>query len=168
MIRICMVGTGYVGLVSGACMADFGNVVTCVDINRERIEKLERGEIPFYEPGLDRLVLKNVREGRLLFSTSLAEFARGDDVDAAVAESLAGQLRYLSGDLEDPSLYERLKQAIDALGTDAGVLFYLAIPPGLAPAGRHVLPGKAGRLRPAGDQSQRGAGKEERRLKSRD
>lgn len=100
MIRICMVGTGYVGLVSGACMADFGNVVTCVDINKERIEKLERGEIPFYEPGLDRLVLKNVREGRLLFSTSLAEGLRDAEVvfiavQTPMSESGEADLQYV-------------------------------------------------------------------------
>lgn len=75
-----MVGTGYVGLVSGACMADFGHRVTCVDINQERIDGLLKGIIPFYEPGLDRLVLKNVEEERLAFTTSLAEGMRGADV----------------------------------------------------------------------------------------
>lgn len=80
MIRICMVGTGYVGLVSGACMADFGHHVTCVDINKERIEGLIEGKIPFYEPGLDRMVLKNVDEGRLFFTTSLAEGMKEADI----------------------------------------------------------------------------------------
>ena len=80
MIRICMVGTGYVGLVSGACMADFGHHVTCVDINADRIAALEKGEIPFYEPGLDRLVLKNVDEGRLAFTTDLAAGMQRADV----------------------------------------------------------------------------------------
>jgi UDPglucose 6-dehydrogenase len=85
MIRICMVGTGYVGLVSGACMADFGHNVWCVDINQERIEKLRRGVIPFYEPGLDGLVAKNVQAGRLAFTTSLAEaMAKSDVVFIAV------------------------------------------------------------------------------------
>jgi UDPglucose 6-dehydrogenase len=80
MIRICMVGTGYVGLVSGACMADFGHKVSCVDINEERIEGLRKGVIPFYEPGLDRMVLKNVEEKRLTFTTSLAEGMQNADV----------------------------------------------------------------------------------------
>ena len=80
MIRICMVGTGYVGLVSGACMADFGHRVTCVDINAERIAGLVTGVIPFYEPGLDTLVLKNVAEERLDFTTSLAEGMREADI----------------------------------------------------------------------------------------
>jgi len=91
MIRICMVGTGYVGLVSGACMADFGHQVTCVDINPERIESLLRGEIPFYEPGLDRLVVKGVAEERLNFTTSLAEgMAEADVVFIAVQTPMSG------------------------------------------------------------------------------
>ncbi|MDY0109039.1 MAG: UDP-glucose/GDP-mannose dehydrogenase family protein [Candidatus Krumholzibacteria bacterium] len=80
MIRICMIGTGYVGLVSGACLADFGHRVTCVDIMAERIEAIERGEMPFYEPGLDVLVAKNSREQRLAFTTDLAAGMRGADV----------------------------------------------------------------------------------------
>jgi UDPglucose 6-dehydrogenase len=80
MIRICMVGTGYVGLVSGACFADFGHEVRCVDILEERIQGLRRGEIPFYEPGLDTLVLKNAGAGRLRFTTSLAEGLADADV----------------------------------------------------------------------------------------
>ena len=91
MIRICMVGTGYVGLVSGACMADFGHKVCCVDINEERIDGLRRGEIPFYEPGLDRMVLKNVEEERLTFTTSLAEgMNKADVVFIAVQTPMSG------------------------------------------------------------------------------
>ena len=82
-----MVGTGYVGLGSGACMADFGHAVTCVDINEERIAALRRGVIPFYEPGLDRLGLKNVDEERLQFTTSLAEGMKDADV-ILIASSL--------------------------------------------------------------------------------
>ena len=100
MTRICMVGTGYVGLVSGACMADFGHAVTCIDINEERIKGLENGEIPFYEPGLDRLVLKNVDEGRLAFSTSLAEGLQKADivfiaVQTPMSESGEADLQYV-------------------------------------------------------------------------
>jgi UDPglucose 6-dehydrogenase len=70
-MRIAMIGTGYVGLVSGACLADFGHIVTCVDRDGSKIAALERGEIPIFEPGLAELVGKNVREGRLAFSTDL-------------------------------------------------------------------------------------------------
>ncbi|MEN8006808.1 MAG: UDP-glucose/GDP-mannose dehydrogenase family protein [Candidatus Krumholzibacteriota bacterium] len=100
MIRICMVGTGYVGLVSGACMADFGHRVTCVDINEERIQGLVKGIIPFYEPGLDRLVLKNVEEQRLFFTTSLAEGMKDADivfiaVQTPMSENGEADLKYV-------------------------------------------------------------------------
>ncbi len=71
-MHICVVGTGYVGLVTGACLADFGNTVTCVDNDEEKIAKLQEGVMPIYEPGLDTLVEKNARAGRLHFSTELA------------------------------------------------------------------------------------------------
>jgi len=72
-LRIVVVGSGYVGLVSGAGFADFGNEVVCVDVDERKIDLLSRGEIPFYEPGLKDLVARNLRERRLRFTTSLAE-----------------------------------------------------------------------------------------------
>jgi len=70
-MRIAMIGTGYVGLVSGACLADFGHSLTCVDSDSGKITALKRGDIPIFEPGLADLVARNVREGRLSFSTDL-------------------------------------------------------------------------------------------------
>jgi UDPglucose 6-dehydrogenase len=78
-MRITMVGTGYVGLVSGACFADFGHQVTCVDKNADKIAALQRGEIPIFEPELDRLVEANTRTGGLTFSTDLKEPVKNSD-----------------------------------------------------------------------------------------
>ncbi|WP_404385103.1 UDP-glucose dehydrogenase family protein [Caenispirillum salinarum] len=78
-MRIAMIGTGYVGLVSGACFSEFGVTVTCVDKDESKIERLKRGEIPIYEPGLDKLVASNVAAGRLEFTTELAEAVTGAD-----------------------------------------------------------------------------------------
>lgn len=75
-MKIAMVGTGYVGLVTGACLADSGNDVVCVDIDEEKIARLNRGEIPIYEPGLAELVKRNVERGRLRFSTDLGAAVR--------------------------------------------------------------------------------------------
>ena len=77
-MRIAMIGAGYVGLVSGACFSEFGVDVSCVDKDAGKIDRLSRGEIPIYEPGLDQLVAGNAAAGRLRFTT---------DLKAAVADA---------------------------------------------------------------------------------
>ncbi|MBK5932829.1 UDP-glucose dehydrogenase [Rhodovulum imhoffii] len=78
-MRIAMIGTGYVGLVSGVCFSDFGHDVVCVDKNPEKIAMLDRGEVPIYEPGLDELMARNVAAGRLSFTGDLAQAVAGAD-----------------------------------------------------------------------------------------
>jgi UDPglucose 6-dehydrogenase len=78
-MRIAMVGTGYVGLVSGACLADFGHQVICIDKDAAKLRALQRGDIPIYEPGLPDLVRTNVRDGRLTFANEHKNGIRGTD-----------------------------------------------------------------------------------------
>jgi len=79
-MKLCMIGTGYVGLVSGACFSDLGNDVICVDKDENKINKLKGGEIPFYEPGLEELVFKNYKNKRLNFSTDLKNSVKKSDI----------------------------------------------------------------------------------------
>src|SRR5688500_12971785 len=78
-MRIAMIGTGYVGLVSGACFSEFGWDVVCVDKDASKIERLRSGDIPIYEPGLDALVAKNVGAGRLSFTMDINEAVKSAD-----------------------------------------------------------------------------------------
>lgn len=99
-MNIAMVGTGYVGLVSGTCFAEMGNTVTCVDVNVEKIENLRKGIMPIYEPGLQEMVQQNATAGRLRFSTSLSDcIDEADVVFSAVGtppdEDGAADLRYV-------------------------------------------------------------------------
>ena len=79
-MKICFIGTGYVGLVSGACFADLGNSVWCVDNNKEKIDSLNNGLVPFFEPGLHELVIKNYSSGRLKFTTDLSMAVKDSDI----------------------------------------------------------------------------------------
>src|SRR6185437_3542136 len=72
-MNIAVIGTGYVGLVSGTCFAETGNIVTCVDIDKEKVKKLSLGKVTIYEPGLEKIFERNEKEGRLKFTTSLHE-----------------------------------------------------------------------------------------------
>ena len=105
-MKIAVVGTGYVGLVSGTCFAETGNHVTCIDIDQKKIEKLKAGEITIYEPGLEKLFSRNLKEGRLHFTTSLVEGIK----DAAIiilalptppGEDGSADLKYILGVAED-------------------------------------------------------------------
>jgi UDPglucose 6-dehydrogenase len=72
-MKLAVVGTGYVGLVTGTCLAETGNTVTCVDIDENKISRLKDGKMPIYEPGLEKLFERNIKEERLLLTTNIAE-----------------------------------------------------------------------------------------------
>lgn len=79
-MRICFVGAGYVGLVTGTCFADLGNNVICVDNNEEKINTLKSGGIPIYEPGLNEMIERNINKNRLSFTTSITEGVESSDI----------------------------------------------------------------------------------------
>lgn len=105
-MRITVVGTGYVGLVTGTCFAETGNSVICVDIDKEKISKLNDGKITIYEPGLEKLFLRNLRENRLLFTTSLEEGVKDAEIiflalPTPPGEDGSADLKYVLGVAED-------------------------------------------------------------------
>ena len=79
-MKLCMIGTGYVGLVSGVCFSDLGNDVICVDKEKKKIDLLKKGKIPIYEPGLSELVIKNYKNKRLTFSSDLKLAVKNSDI----------------------------------------------------------------------------------------
>ncbi len=105
-MKIAVIGTGYVGLVTGTCFAETGNDVACVDINKDIIEKLSSGQVTIYEPGLEKLFLRNQKEGRLHFTTSLEEGVKGAQVIFLALPTPSGEdgsadLKYILGVADD-------------------------------------------------------------------
>jgi UDPglucose 6-dehydrogenase len=111
-MRITMIGSGYVGLVSGACFADFGHQVVCVDKDARKIEKLIQGEMPIYEPGLTELVAGNVRQGRLSFTTDLKTSVTDAD---AVFIAVGTPSRRGDGHADLTYVYEAAREVAEAL-----------------------------------------------------
>jgi UDPglucose 6-dehydrogenase len=111
-MRIAMIGTGYVGLVSGACIADFGHHVICVDKEAAKIDALNRGEIPIFEPGLQDLLRNNVRDGRLSFTTATEEPVRAAD---AVFIAVGTPSRSADGHADLSYVYEAAREIASAL-----------------------------------------------------
>ena len=115
-MRIAVIGTGYVGLVSGACFSEFGVETVCVDKDAAKIEALRNGVIPIYEPGLDDVVAKNVKAGRLSFTTGLKESVQGAD---AVFIAVGTPSRRGDGHADLSYVYAAAKEIAEALNPDA-------------------------------------------------
>ena len=126
-MKICMVGAGYVGLVSGACFADFGHDVVCVDLDPSRIERLHAGVMPIYEPGLDELVKRNVAAGRLGFTTSLGEGVAGAD---AVFIAVGTPSRRGDGHADLSYVHAAAREIAASLTGDAVVVTKSTVPVG--------------------------------------
>ncbi len=126
-MRIAMIGTGYVGLVSGACFAEFGLDVICVDKDQRKIDMLERGEIPIYEPGLDALVTRHKEAGRLTFTTDLKAAVRGSD---AVFIAVGTPTRRGDGHADLTYVFAAAEEIADALEKPTLVVTKSTVPVG--------------------------------------
>jgi UDPglucose 6-dehydrogenase len=135
-MRIAMVGTGYVGLVSGACFADFGHEVVCVDKDKKKIDALLAGEMPIFEPGLDELVARNVGERRLTFTTELAPAVR----DAQVAFVAVGTpARRGDGHSDLTFVYEAAREIAEAVKGDTVLVTKSTVPVGTGDEIEHIV-----------------------------
>ena len=126
-MRIVTIGSGYVGLVSGTCLADFGHDVTCVDSDTAKISALQNGTVPFYEPGLDNLVARNTREGRLSFTTGLADAVADAD---AVFITVGTPARRSDGHADLSAVYAAARQIAKAIRKFTVVISKSTVPLG--------------------------------------
>ena len=126
-MKIAMIGTGYVGLVSGVCFSDFGHEVVCVDKNPTKIEMLERGEVPIYEPGLDALMERNVAAGRLSFTGNLAEAVADAD---AVFIAVGTPTRRGDGHADLTYVYAAAEEVAQSLKSYAVIVTKSTVPVG--------------------------------------
>ncbi len=140
-MRIAMIGTGYVGLVTGTCFADSGNDVTCIDIDESKIEKLAQGKIPIYEPGLAEMVVRNASAGRLHFTTRLEEPVRR----ASVVYLAVGTPSTTDGAADLTALWSVVDQIAPCLAPAAVVVIKSTVPVGTNAQVRERLSRRTGR-----------------------
>lgn len=136
-MRLCVLGTGYVGLVAGACFSDSGNHVVCVDIDKEKVKRLTAGEVPIFEPGLDELVVRNVKAKRLEFTTdALSSIANAQIIFVAV-----GTPSGKDGALDLSYVFEAVKTVKETAKNDLLVVIKSTVPVGTAAKVREILVG---------------------------
>jgi UDPglucose 6-dehydrogenase len=135
-MKIAMVGSGYVGLVSGACFADFGHSVVCIDKDQGKIDRLHAGVMPIYEPGLAELVDSNVKAGRLAFTTSLAEGIAGAD---AIFIAVGTPSRRGDGHADLSFVYAVAREIGENLGNDAVIVTKSTVPVGTGDEVERIL-----------------------------
>ncbi|GLS39406.1 UDP-glucose 6-dehydrogenase [Mesorhizobium tianshanense] len=135
-MKIAIVGTGYVGLVSGTCFAEWGNRVVCVDKDVGKIAQLRQGKMPIYEPGLEKLVVRNQAAGRLSFTTSLAEAMRGVDI---VFIAVGTPPRPGHGDADLSFIYTAAKEIAYSLEGNAVVAVKSTVPVGTGDAVKKII-----------------------------
>ncbi len=140
-MRITMVGTGYVGLVTGTCFADLGNQVTCVDVDQAKVEQLEQGKIPIYEPGLAEMVQRNSDAGRLHFTTSLTEAVVQSDMVFLAVGTPSGA----DGAADLSALWQVTEALVDCLPPSAIVVVKSTVPVGTNTAVYQKLRERTGR-----------------------
>ncbi len=135
-MKVAVIGTGYVGLVSGACFSEFGHEVVCVDKDPQRIAMLERGEIPIYEPGLDNMVARNVASGRLTFTRDLAPALQAAE---AVFIAVGTPSRRGDGEADLTYVYAAAKEIGTALAGPAVVITKSTVPVGTGREVKRIL-----------------------------
>lgn len=138
-MRIAVVGTGYVGLVAGACFADIGHTVACIDTDPRKIEKLERNEIPIYEPGLDEVVARSVKEGRIRFTTSLAKGVS----DAEIVIIAVGTPQSNDGAADMRYVLQVAEQLAETLDHEAVIVLKSTVPVGTNDRVQAILDSKS-------------------------
>src|SRR5512133_2876213 len=126
MSKICAVGTGYVGLVTGSCFADLGNSVTCLDVDENRISKLHKGLMPIYEPGLQEIVEQNVKAGRLVFTTDYEKAVK----DAEIAFIAVGTPSGVDGEADLQYVRQAAESIADLVGSKIIVVNKSTVPVG--------------------------------------
>lgn len=137
-MKITVIGTGYVGLVSGVCFAEFGFDVVCVDNNLAKVESLQRGEVPIYEPGLDKLMKKNMDAGRLTFSSSTKDSVK----DADIIFVAVGTPSKEDGSANLDYVYSAVGELADTVNKDAVLVIKSTVPVGTTKSVKKFLQGR--------------------------